>query len=50
MSPKERFISSRVTGRKVLGSANPLAKGFREGKVKGIAAEEVFRRAIADIS
>jgi len=32
MSPRERIISSRVVSRKVLGSANPLAKGFREGK------------------
>jgi hypothetical protein len=36
MTPKERFVSSRVTGRKVLGSANPLAKGFRDTK-KGCA-------------
>jgi len=36
MVPKERFVSSRITGRKVLGSANPLAKGFRNTK-KGCA-------------
>jgi len=36
MTPKERLTSSRVTGRKVLGSANPLAKGFRDTK-KGCA-------------
>ncbi len=32
MSPRERFIGSRVVSRKVLGSANPLAKGFRDTK------------------
>jgi len=32
MNPKERVVSSRVIGRKVLGSASPLAKGFRETK------------------
>lgn len=33
-----------------LEEAERRLKEFREGKVKGIAAEEVFRRAIADIS
>jgi hypothetical protein len=32
MSPSRRVIGSRVIQRKVLGSANPIAKGFREGK------------------
>ncbi len=32
MNPTSRIVSSRQVGRKVLGSANPLAKGFREGK------------------
>ena len=32
MSPRERFIGSRILSRKVLGSANPLAKGFRDTK------------------
>lgn len=33
-----------------LEEAERRLQEFREGEVKGIAAEEVFRRAIADIS
>ena len=32
MNPPKQVISSRVVERKVLGSANPLAKGFRDAK------------------
>ena len=33
-----------------LEEAERRLKEFREGKVRGIPAEEVFRRAVADIS
>jgi len=32
MNPTGRIVSSTQVGRKVLGSANPLARGFRKGK------------------
>lgn len=32
MSPSRKVISSKVVQRKVLGSANPMAKGFRDAK------------------
>jgi hypothetical protein len=32
MARKERVVSSRIKSRKVLGSANPIAKGFRDTK------------------
>jgi hypothetical protein len=39
MSPTRRVISSTEVGRKVLGSSNPMAKGFR--KAKGGCADSV---------
>jgi len=44
MAETERIISERVVSRKVIGSANPIARKFRDikGKIGGICAAPIF--------